>query len=136
MTFSVAKQGDTVVIGIEGHLVVGNRQALKQLMLDELARGERQFRVDFTRTRYIDSSGLGVLVAMAKKVKQERGTLRLHNLDEDMKTLFELTKLDTLFQYEGGEGESGESPGVPASPRPSAPGDAASAGSRDEASLS
>ena len=47
MTFSVAKQGETVVIGIEGHLVVGNRQALKQLMLDELARGERQFRVDF-----------------------------------------------------------------------------------------
>ena len=136
MTFSVAKQGDTVVIGIEGHLVVGNRQALKQLMLDELARGERQFRVDFTRTRYIDSSGLGVLVAMAKKVKQERGTLRLHNLDEDMKTLFELTKLDTLFQYESGEGGAGGSVGVPPSPRPAAPGDAASATTRDEASRS
>ena len=136
MTFSVAKQGDTVVIGIEGHLVVGNRQALKQLMLDELARGERQFRVDFTRTRYIDSSGLGVLVAMAKKVKQERGTLRLHNLDEDMKTLFELTKLDTLFQYESEDGSSGASVGVPPSPRPSAPGDVASATTRDEASRS
>jgi anti-sigma B factor antagonist len=118
MTFSVAKQGETVVIGIEGHLVVGNRQALKQLMLDELARGERQFRVDFARTRYIDSSGLGVLVAMAKKVKQERGTLRLHNLDEDLKTLFELTKLDTLFQYEVGGDDSGAAgAGVAAGPR-------------------
>ena len=35
---------------------------------------ERRFRVDFGRTRYVDSSGLGVLVAMSKKVKQERGT--------------------------------------------------------------
>jgi anti-sigma B factor antagonist len=125
MTFSVAKQGETVVIGIEGHLVVGNRQALKQLMLDELARGERQFRVDFARTRYIDSSGLGVLVAMAKKVTQERGTLRLHNLDEDLRTLFELTKLDTLFQFETGNADPGaansDSPSTPARPSAVAP---------------
>lgn len=136
MTFSVAKQGETVVIGIEGHLVVGNRQALKQLMLDELARGERQFRVDFARTRYIDSSGLGVLVAMAKKVKQERGTLRLHNLDEDLKTLFELTKLDTLFQYEAGADDSAAAGAVPPSPRSATGGEAASQATRDEASLS
>jgi anti-sigma B factor antagonist len=120
MSFSVAKQGDTVVIGIEGHLVVGNRQALKQLVLDELARGERIFRVDFGRTRYVDSSGLGVLVAMAKKVKQERGTLRLSNLDGDLRTLFELTKLDTLFQYddEAGATHSSVPAPVPAPPSP------------------
>jgi anti-sigma B factor antagonist len=100
MTFSIAKQGDTVTIGIEGHLVVGNRLALRQLVEDELARGERQFRVDFRRTRYVDSSGLGVLVAMSKKVRQERGALILTNLDADLRTLFELTKLDTLFQFE------------------------------------
>jgi len=100
MTFSIAKQGDTVTIGIEGHLVVGNRLALRQLVEDELARGERRFRVDFRRTRYVDSSGLGVLVAMSKKVRQERGALILTNLDADLRTLFELTKLDTLFQFD------------------------------------
>ena len=100
MSFSVAKHGDTVTIVIEGHLVVGNRQALKQLVLDELARGERQFRVDFRRTRYVDSSGLGVLLAMAKRVTEEHGSFRLANLDADLRTLFELTKLDTLFQYD------------------------------------
>jgi anti-sigma B factor antagonist len=100
MTFSVAKQGETVVIDIEGHLVVGNRQALKQLVLDELGRGERHFRIDFRRTRYVDSSGLGVLVAMSKKVAQDGGVLSLANLDEDLRTLFVLTKLDTLFRFE------------------------------------
>ncbi len=137
MTFSVAKQGETVVIGIEGHLVVGNRQALKQLMLDELARGERQFRVDFARTRYIDSSGLGVLVAMAKKVQQERGTLRLHNLDEDLRTLFELTKLDTLFQFETADHKSAAaSDGVAADAGSGASRDAPAPAPRSEASLS
>ena len=100
MSFSATKHGDTVSILIEGHLVVGNRQALKQLVLDLLAQGERHFRVDFARTRYVDSSGLGVLLAMAKRVSEDGGTLRLANLDADLRTLFELTKLDTLFRYE------------------------------------
>jgi anti-sigma B factor antagonist len=92
--------------------------------------------VDFARTRYIDSSGLGVLVAMAKKVKQERGTLRLHNLDEDLKTLFELTKLDTLFQYETGGDDSAAADAVPAGPRSPSTADSAAQATRDEASLS
>src|SRR5688572_20119784 len=100
MSFSAAKQGDTVSMLIEGHLVVGNRQALKQLVFDLLSRGERHFRIDFARTRYVDSSGLGVLLAMAKRVSEDGGTLRLANLDADLLTLFELTKLDTLFLYE------------------------------------
>ena len=122
MSFSVAKHGDTVIIGIEGHLVVGNRQALKQLVLDELARGERRFRVDFGRTRYVDSSGLGVLVAMSKKVKQERGTLSLSNLDGDLKTLFVLTKLDTLFHFEADGAGASTAPTTPTGSRaPPAP---------------
>lgn len=102
MSFSTVKHGDTVSIAIEGHLVVGNRQALKQLVLELLAQGERSFRVDFARTRYVDSSGLGVLLAMAKRVSEDGGTFRLANLDVDLRTLFELTKLDTLFQYDDG----------------------------------
>ena len=135
MSFSVAKHGDTVVIGIEGHLVVGNRQALKQLVLDELARGERRFRVDFGRTQYVDSSGLGVLVAMSKKVKQERGTLSLSNLDGDLKTLFVLTKLDTLFHFEGDEPGASAAPTSPTGPLPSAaqPAGGAKAPRQDEA---
>ena len=100
MSFSAAKHGDTISIDIDGHLVVGNRQALKQLVFDLLSRGERHFRVDFARTRYVDSSGLGVLLAMAKRVAEDGGTLRLANLDADLRTLFELTKLDTLFRFE------------------------------------
>ena len=64
MGFSVRKDGDICVVAVEGQLIVGNRQELKQRVLDEL----------------------------------DRGDLRLSNLNDDLKTLFELTKLDTLFQ--------------------------------------
>jgi anti-sigma B factor antagonist len=50
------------------------------------------------QTGYIDSSGLGVLVSLSKRIRELNGDLRLSNLNDDLKTLFELTKLDTLFQ--------------------------------------
>jgi anti-sigma B factor antagonist len=76
---------------------VGNRQELKQLVLDALDGGGKRFVIDFTRTGYIDSSGLGVLVSLSKKIREQGGDLRLAGLNEDLQTLFELTKLDTLF---------------------------------------
>ena len=98
MAFSVRKDGDTCVVAVEGQLIVGNRQELKQRVLDELDRGERKFLVDFGQTGYIASSGLGVLVSLSKRIRELNGDLRLSNLNDDLKTLFELTKLDTLFQ--------------------------------------
>lgn len=98
MSFAMQREGDILVTDVGGQLIVGNRQELKQKVLDELERGERKFLIDFAQTGYIDSSGLGVLVSLSKKIREQGGELRLANLNEDLKTLFELTKLDTLFQ--------------------------------------
>ncbi|MXW09079.1 MAG: STAS domain-containing protein [Gammaproteobacteria bacterium] len=66
-------------------------------MLERLRIGDREFLIDFAETGYIDSSGLGVLVSLSKKVREQGGELRLAALNEDLRTLFQLTKLDTLF---------------------------------------
>ncbi len=98
MGFTVRKNdGDVVIVDVDGQLIVGNRQELKQKILEALEAGDRKFLLDFTRTGYIDSSGLGVLVSLSKKIRDEGGELRLAGLNEDLRTLFELTKLDTLF---------------------------------------
>ena len=98
MAFNVRRVGDVTVVEVAGQLIVGNRQELKQEVLAELERGGRNFVVDFARTGYIDSSGLGVLVSLSKKIREAGGELRLATLNEDLQTLFELTKLHTLFQ--------------------------------------
>ena len=104
MAFHLKKEGDVTVVDVDGQLIVGNRQELKEKVLDELEKGERKFVIDFTNTGYIDSSGLGVLVSLSKKIREQGGELRLASLNEDLRTLFELTKLDTLFRI----GESQE----------------------------
>jgi anti-sigma B factor antagonist len=67
------------------------------LVNQALDAGARKFLIDFSRTGYIDSSGLGALVALSKRVRELGGELRLSGLNEDLRSLFELTKLDTLF---------------------------------------
>jgi len=99
MSFTFRKDEDkgVVVLGVDGQLIVGNRHELKQKVLEALEQGERKFLIDFTSTGYIDSSGLGVLVSLSKKIREVGGELRLAGLNEDLRTLFELTKLDSLF---------------------------------------
>ena len=117
MGFTTERQGDTVVIGVAGQLVAGNRQELRHTVLDEIERGERRFRIDFSHASFIDSSGLGILVSLAKKVREQGGELRLANLNDELRTLFKLTKLDLLFQLrDDGDGLAGA--GVPAPLRP------------------
>jgi len=98
MGFQVSEADGVTVIDVDGQLIVGNRQEFRQKVLDELEKGGRKFLVDFTETGYIDSSGLGVLVSLSKKIREVGGELRLSTLSEDLRTLFELTKLDTLFR--------------------------------------
>jgi anti-sigma B factor antagonist len=86
-----------LVVHVEGQLVITNRAELKDLVQERLATGDRRFVLDFTGTPYIDSSGLGALVTIAKRVREEGGDIRLAGLNDDLRQMFELTKLDTLF---------------------------------------
>ena len=98
MAISTAREaGDVTVVTVEGQLIVANRQELKQVIQDALEAGARKFVLDFGPTAYIDSSGLGALVSINRKVREQGGELRLAGLNEDLRSLFELTKLDTLF---------------------------------------
>ncbi|MFV1986183.1 MAG: STAS domain-containing protein [Gemmatimonadota bacterium] len=98
MSFSVQRVDTVTVVTAEGELTVGNRGEFKETVLAQLASGADTFVIDFASTGYIDSSGLGVLVGLSKRIRQDGGRLRIAGLNEDLRTLFELTKLDALFQ--------------------------------------
>jgi anti-sigma B factor antagonist len=98
MALRESRQGNGVlVVHVEGQLVITNRAELKDLVQERLAAGDRRFVLDFTQTPYIDSSGLGALVTIARRIREEGGDVRLAGLNDDLRQLFELTKLDTLF---------------------------------------
>lgn len=98
MTFVVEQTDDSWRVAVEGQLVVTNRQEFKDVVLAAVEQGADRVLVDFSRTDYIDSSGLGALVSLNKRIRERGGALRLAALNEDLRTLFELTRLDTLFE--------------------------------------
>jgi anti-sigma B factor antagonist len=97
---------DVLVVRAGGQLNVTNRHELKDLVSVALDAGDRKFVLDFTGTGYIDSSGLGALVTLAKKVRESGGDVQLAGLNADLRHLFALTKLDTLFRIAGSSDEA------------------------------
>jgi anti-sigma B factor antagonist len=121
MTFSIERSDDVCTVHIVDELVATDRQELRNELLAELARGAHTIRFDFNDAHYIDGAGLGLLVSLAKLVREHVGELRLANLNEDMRSLFMLTRLDALFTIE--RGEEGDAAPLPADipPRPTEP---------------
>ena len=103
MPFSVTRLDDKVTIRLPEWLITTNKAELRQLALDALENGARRFTVDLSDTTYIDSSGLGTLVAVSKKIHEQRGKIRLVHLSDDVNTLLRLTKLGSCFDdFDGG----------------------------------
>lgn len=98
MSFRISDTDGVVLVEVDGELIVGNREEFKEVVIDRLDDGGRKFLVDFAESSYIDSSGLGALVSLSKRIREAGGELRLAGLNDDLRTLFELTKLNTLFQ--------------------------------------
>ena len=97
MSFILTRTDDRLLVDVDGQLVVSNRQELKQAILNDVEQGARLVVVDFTKSPYIDSSGLGALVSLGKRLRELGGDLRLTGLNDDLRTLFDLTRLDALF---------------------------------------
>lgn len=98
MSFEISRNDDITLVEVDGDLTVANREEFKRHVLQRVADGERKFLMDFADSSYIDSTGLGALVSLSRKIREAGGRLRLSGLNEDLRTLFELTKLDTVFE--------------------------------------
>jgi anti-sigma B factor antagonist len=97
MAIVVESRGDAAVVRVVGPLAAGNRMEFRQQVMDAVARGASHVVVDLAQAGYVDSTGLGTLVLLAKRVRAQGGALRLENLNEDVRTLFALTKLDSVL---------------------------------------
>lgn len=78
-------------------LIVANRQALKIRVLEAIDRGESRVMLDVADCPYIDASGLGVLVSLSKRCRAAGGELVLEHAHDDLRTLLELSRIDTVL---------------------------------------
>jgi anti-sigma B factor antagonist len=87
----------TQVIDVAGEVDLYSAPELKSHVLDAIDAGKIRILVDLTKTTFIDSTTLGVLVGARKRLRAHDGTLTVVCPDPDKLGLFEMTGLDRVF---------------------------------------
>ena len=92
--------GNCIQIEIGGEVDIYSCQLLKKKLYDCVDEYGKDIILDCSALNYIDSTGLGVFVAVLKKVKQIHRQITIINLKDSIKKLFVITNLDALFNIE------------------------------------
>ncbi len=69
-------------------------------LLEEMPEGLGRLVIDLSRTRHVDSAGLGALMLIQRRAAERRQLVVLRNISDEIRFLLVLTKLDDLFQLE------------------------------------
>ncbi len=87
------------VVEIEGRIVLGEESnAFRERVKGLLAAGKKKIVLDMKNVTYIDSAGLGTLVATFHSARSQGATLKLANLGSKFKEVLQVTKLYTVFE--------------------------------------
>ncbi len=89
----------TSVVTLDGRIVLGDEsQALRQKLKSLIADGSKKIILNMDNIKYIDSAGLGILVAAHVNAKLQGASLILSNLGTKFQEILQITKLVTVFQ--------------------------------------
>ena len=100
---TLKKDESVVIIGLGSALVVNE---LTDAVNKSLNQEERLFALDMHELKFIDSSGLGGLVAQFKQVNVQGGKLVLYGLTPFVQKLVEMTKLNRVLTIASDEVEA------------------------------
>ncbi|MBM3202361.1 STAS domain-containing protein [Candidatus Woesearchaeota archaeon] len=99
MNISTRQQDDTLILSIEEErLDAHNSPELREFVLKLLGEGQIRFILDLSGVSFVDSSGLGVLLSGYKNVNLQSGRFCLTGLHPRVQAMFELTRLDQVFE--------------------------------------
>ena len=88
-----------MILEARGRITLGQEtEGLRQRFKDAGESGHKRIVLDLAGVDYIDSAGLGTLVAGAASVRRAGGELKLANLTSRVRDLMQITRLSTLFE--------------------------------------
>jgi anti-sigma B factor antagonist len=106
MQVNVQEQGGISVCRIVGDIDVNTSPDVKK-SFDQLVKAKKEkVVVNFKDVSYVDSSGLATLIEIFKNMRAYGGKMKLTNLSSKVMGLFEITKLNKLFDILADESEA------------------------------
>jgi anti-sigma B factor antagonist len=93
----VEKEGDIVVVIVEGELDASTSPELRNKFEELIGQGENKYVIDLAGVGFMDSSGISAIVNLFKRVRIGHGDVKLCNLSAEIMKIFELTRLNRVF---------------------------------------
>jgi anti-anti-sigma factor len=107
MTIRERTVDSVVVLDLAGRLVLGDGdQLLKETVQNLVASGRRHVVLNLADVSYVDSSGLGSLVAVFLSARKQGGALKLLNPSKRLHDLLAIAKLLTVLDISDSEAQA------------------------------
>lgn len=106
MSAKIENRDGLTVCHIEGEIDINSSPMLKKSFDKIIAGKASKLVINLSKVSYVDSSGLATLVEMLKNMRAYGGRMRLAGMSPKIKSLFEITKLDRLFEIMADEAEA------------------------------
>jgi anti-sigma B factor antagonist len=85
------------VVELTGRLNMVSAESLRNTIETLVARGEARIVVDLTEVSFLDSSGLGALIAGVKATRRAGGDLRIAGPSEQVQLVLQLTNMERIL---------------------------------------
>lgn len=100
MDVTINNMGNDVVIALNGRLDSINSADFEKQMEPIMASDMVSVIIDCAEFVYISSAGLRVFLKMQKAANSKKGNLRIKNMNNDIKSIFDMTGFSQLFKFE------------------------------------
>jgi anti-sigma B factor antagonist len=98
MKYNSDIKGNVLVLALEGDLIgETNGMELMELVNEKVNEEIVKCAIDLSAVRYMNSSGIGVLITLLTKFRNKGGEVVLINPSEQIKKLLIITKLNSIF---------------------------------------
>ena len=94
---NVRDAGDAYVVELGGEIDVYTSPKVKDAITELIDQGHYNLVINLEKVRYIDSTGLGVLIGGLKRVREHGGTVSLVCTNPQIRKIFDITGLVKIF---------------------------------------
>lgn len=109
MEISQRQAGDVTILDLKGRFVEDRDNAFMETMNRLVRLGTRKVLLNFDEITYVDSAGLGMLVAKYVTLNKRDGDLKLCNMHQRSFRVLDITRLLTIFEAFDSEAKAIES---------------------------
>jgi len=107
MKATLRQVNSVTVVDVSGRITLGEGcTQLRELVREQLGKGNKNLLLNLADVTYIDSSGIGELVSGYTTVSNQGGKLKLLNLTKKVHDLLQITKLYTVFDIHDDEAKA------------------------------